>query len=138
MTEYLPSYMNQVVVDDSKLESDGIVTGGFPMSTILEQYNHSTTVLGGGKRVGVDRFKDLAIPFSLDTHCDNTMNRLASGILGGNKSKRETIDIMDEGLFDKLLDSVIIAKITQNKNTRKQKEQKDFIETKPTRKIKFK
>lgn len=140
MTEYLPSYMNQVVVNDSKLESDGVVTGGFPMSTILEQENRSNEMLGGGKRVGVDRFKDLAIPFSLDMHCDGTINQLASGMLGGNKNKKkDIIDIMDGGLFDKLLDSIVLAKKNQRKDTRKQKEAQDKnVSSKSTRKIKFK
>lgn len=139
MTEYLPSYMNQVVINDSKLESDGVVTGGFPMSTILERENQSNEMLGGGKRVGIDRFKDLAIPFSLDTHYDSRYIQSIAEIKGGNKNKKkETIDIMDGGLFDKLLDSIVLAKRNQNKNTRKQKEQKDVAQTKSTRKIKFK
>jgi len=144
MTEYLPSYMNQVVVNDSKLESDGVVTGGFPMSTILERENRSNEMLGGGKRVGVDRFKDLAIPFSLDTHYDSRFIQSIAEIKGGNKSKkREVIDIMDGGLFDKLLDSIVLAKRNknhnQNKNTRKQNEpQEKVVPTKSTRRIKFK
>ena len=141
MTEYFPSYMNQVVINDSKLESDGVVTGGFPMSTILERENQSNEMLGGGKRVGIDRFKDLAIPFSLDTHYDSRYIQSIAEIKGGNKNKKkETIDIMDGGLFDKLLDSIVLAKRNQNKNTRKQKdqEQKDVAQSKSTRKMKFK
>jgi hypothetical protein len=141
MTEYLPSYMNHVVINDSKLESDGVITGGFPMSAILEQENRTNEMLGGGKRVSVDRFKDLAIPFSLDTHYDNRVIQSVAEIKGGSKNrKKETIDIMDGGLFDKLLDSIVLAKRNQNKNTRKQKEQeqKDVAQTKTTRKIKFK
>jgi hypothetical protein len=128
--EYLPSYMNNLVLNDENFENTNIITGGYPMLNILEYENQSNEILGGAKRVGIDRFKDLAIPFSLDTHYDGNNN-----IANIKQKKEKAIHVIEDGLFDKLMDSIIITKKRKEKETRRNNQVKI---TKSTRKSSIK
>jgi hypothetical protein len=137
MTEYLPSYVNQLVLNDNS-EEEGFVTGGYPMSSIIEQENITNQLLGGARKVGIERFRDLAIPFSLDMHYGGLASESNQEMKGGKKNRKEIIDVIDGGLFDKLLDSIVLAKKKNNKTTNTKKKNEIFdaaASKKTTRKL---
>jgi len=120
--EHAASYVNQLVLNEDELEEHGIVKGGYPMSNIVSVENLSYQMLGGGKSIGGNRFEDLVIPLSLDTHMSQETN-----YGGGNKesiietkSKKNKIpEILDEDRFNRIFDSIILIKKRREKDTKK-------------------
>jgi|UniRef100_A0A6C0ARS8 hypothetical protein len=126
--EYAEPYVNKLVFNE-KEDDDAIITGGYPMSSFLEFENLSNQFLGGAKKIGVDRFKDLAIPFSLDTHHSNYNDE---NYQKEKPKKSKPVEVIADGLFEKLVDSIIVAK--KQKQTRKDHNIEVKPKTKTTRK----
>uniref|UniRef100_A0A6C0D4W3 Uncharacterized protein n=1 Tax=viral metagenome TaxID=1070528 RepID=A0A6C0D4W3_9ZZZZ len=127
---FLPSYLNQIVLNDEEAEETGIVKGGYPMTNIIEFENLSNQMLGGAKKVGGSRFAELVIPLSLDTHYRGGSEEFAI-----KTGKKKIPEIIDENRFNRIFDSIILTK-KRRENTRKNNDKKHDIQT--TRKSKEK
>lgn len=134
--EYAEPYVNKLVFNE-KEDDDAIITGGYPMSSFLEFENLSNQFLGGAKKIGVDRFKDLAIPFSLDTHHSSYSDE---NYHKERPKKSKPVEVITDGLFEKLVDSIIVAKKQKQnqKTTRKDHNIQVKPKTKTTRKSRAK
>jgi hypothetical protein len=126
--EHTASYVNQLVLNEDELEEHGIVKGGYPMSNIVSVENLSYQMLGGGKSIGGNRFEDLVIPLSLDTHTSLDTHMAKDTYYGGGnnesiietKSKKNKIpEILDEDRFNRIFDSIILIKKRREKDTKK-------------------
>jgi hypothetical protein len=120
--EHAASYVNQLVLNEDELEEHGIVKGGYPMSNIVSVENLSYQMLGGGKSIGGNRFEDLVIPLSLDTHMSKD-----TYYGGGNQEsitetkpkKNKMPTVLDEDRFNRIFDSIILIKKRREKDTKK-------------------
>jgi hypothetical protein len=126
------SYVDRLRFNEDDLDQDGIMRGGFPMSSIIEQENLSNQMLGGGKSISKARFADLVIPLSLDTHYEGENGESTIEI---KPKKNKMPSLLDEDRFKHVFDSIIVTKKRREKETRKNTANPI---SKPTRKAKAK
>lgn len=120
--EHLASYVNQLRLNEDELVEHGIVKGGYPMSNIITAENLSYQMLGGDKSIGGNRFEDLVIPLSLDTHMSNDTHYgggNTESIIEVKPKKNKIPTVLDEDRFNRIFDSIILVKKRREKDTRR-------------------
>jgi len=130
--EHAASYVKQLLLNDEELEEYGIVKGGYPMLNIINAENLSYQILGGGKSVTTNRFEDLVIPLSLDTHYIGGNNE---AIIEIKPKKNKIPAVLDDDRFNRIFDSIILIKKHREKETKRNNVR---TTTKPTRKLRSK